>query len=139
VTTHPGSALTDQDRQLIQDAFEREWTEAILTRDWPKAVAMCAPDVVYMAADVPIVKGQQALREFLDRFPPVIKFTQPLETVDGQGTIAVGLGTFSATVEVGGRRVDNTGNVMCWFRQDDAGRWKVKGVCWNWDQPMTAV
>jgi ketosteroid isomerase-like protein len=100
---------------------------------------MCAPDVVYMAADVPIVKGQQALREFLDRFPPVINFTQPLETVDGQGTMAVGLGTFSATVEVGGRRVDNTGNVMCWFRKDAADRWLVKGVCWNWDQPMTAV
>ena len=134
----PGSALTDRDKQFIREAFETRWTQSIMARNWPQALALCASDVVYMAADQPIVKGHDALRAFLDQFPPVARLTQPLEAVDGQGTIAVGQGTFSATVEIGGKAVDNTGKVLCWFKKDAADQWQVKGVCWNWDKPMNA-
>src|SRR5688572_26914896 len=135
----PGSALTDEDRQFIRDAFEQRWTRAILARNWPQALALCAPDVVYMAADQPVVTGHEALRAFLDQFPPVAEFAQPLEAIDGQGTIAVGRGTFSAAIDVAGTRVSNTGKVLCWFQKDGAERWQVKGVCWNWDRPMASV
>jgi ketosteroid isomerase-like protein len=129
-------ALSAEDRERLRTLTEEQWTAAALTRDWDKLLAMCAPDIVYMPADQPALPGHSALQAWLDQFPRIVKFTQPLEQVEGQGDLAVGRATFAITVEVAGKPVENTGKVLFWCQKEASSRWLVKAVCWNWDRPM---
>ena len=114
---------------------EQEWTAALIERDWDKVLALCDEDIVYMPADHSILRGHAAFRAWLDQFPPIVRFTQPLEEVEGQGNLAIGRATFAATVDLAGQRVDNRGKALCWFEKDSVGRWLVKAACWNWTDP----
>jgi ketosteroid isomerase-like protein len=115
---------------------ERQWTAAMLARDWDTALAMCAPNVVYMPADHPVLHGHAALRGWFEQFPPILKFTQPLETVEAQGNLAIGRATFTATIELGGKPMENTGKVLAVWQKGTSGQWLVAAVCWNWDWPF---
>ena len=139
MTISVASTLTPEDRETIRTLTEQKWTAAGLERDWDKALALCAEDIVYMPADQSVLRGHPALRAWLDQFPPIVRFTQPLEEVEGQGNLAIGRATFAVTVDLAGQRVDNTGKVLCWFQKDTFGQWLVKAVCWNWDRPMATT
>ena len=136
MTTVLGSTLTAEDRESIRSVTEEGWTAAALARDWDKVLAMCAPDIVYMPADYPVLRGHAALRAWLDQFPSILRFTQPLESVEGHGNLAISRNTFAITVGDAGKLVENTGKVLCAWQKDTSGRWVVKAVCWNWDRPM---
>jgi ketosteroid isomerase-like protein len=129
--------LTAEDRAVIRRFTEHEWPAAALARDWDRLLAMCANDITYMPADHPVLRGHLALREWFEQFPPIVKFTQPLEEVVGQGNLAVGRATFAAAVDVSGQRLEGTGKALCWFGKDDSGKWLARAVCWNWDRPLT--
>jgi len=131
------STLSAEDRETIRRMTEQEWTAATLTRDWDRTLALCAPDVVYMPADQPILRGHAALRSWCDQFPRVLTFTQPLEDLEGQGNLAIARASFSAAIDVSGQRVGNTGKALCWLQRDAAGRWLIKAVCWSWDRSLT--
>jgi ketosteroid isomerase-like protein len=130
------ASLSPEDREAIRRMTEQEWTSAALARDWDRALALCSPDVVYMPADQPILRGHAELRNWFDQFPRILKFTQPLEDVEQEGNLAIARATFSATVEVSGQRAESTGKALCWLQRDSAGRWLIKAVCWNWDRPL---
>ena len=136
MTTVLGSTLTAEDRESIRRMTEEGWTAAGLAQDWDKAIAMCAPDIVYMPADHPVLRGHAALRAWFDQFPRIVKFSQPLDALEGQGTLAMARGTFAVTVDVGGKLIENTGKVLVCWTKDDSGRWLAKAVCWNWDRPL---
>ena len=129
------TTLTPEDRNVIRQVTEEQWTTALLARDWSQLLAMCADDVVYMPADHPVLRGHAALRAWLDQFPRMLKFSQPLGTVEGQGTLAISQSTFAVAVDNGGTPVENTGKVLCGWQKEASGRWLVKSVCWNWDRP----
>lgn len=134
MTTVLASTLTSEDCETIRSFTEQRWTAAALTRDWGKALAMCAPDVVYMPADQPVLHGHEQLRAWLNQLPPIVKFAQPLDSVEGNGNLASARNTFAVTVDISGKRVENTGKVLCWFQKDTSGQWLAKAVCWNWDR-----
>jgi ketosteroid isomerase-like protein len=92
---------------------------------------------MYMPADQPILRGHAALRDWLEKFPPIVEFTQPLEEVEGQNNLAIALARFSVAVDMAGQRVENTGKALCWLQKDSSGRWLAKAVCWNWDRSLT--
>src|SRR5262245_741719 len=96
------STLTVEERESIRRMTEEDWTAAVLARDWHKTLAMCAADVVYMPADHPALRGHAELRAWLDQFPRILTFTQPLESVDGYGDLAISRATFAATVDNSG-------------------------------------
>ena len=129
--------LTPTDREAVRQIAEEQWTQAVLDRDWGKVLAMCTDDVVYMPADHPVLHGQAALRAWFDLFPRLEKFDQPLETIEGQGNLAMSRGSFAVVVDIKGTKVENTGKVLCGLQKDESGRWLVKAVCWNWDRPLS--
>jgi len=131
------TTLTSADHEVVRQLTEDVWTAGIMARDWKKVLAVCAEDVVYMPPDHPILLGQAALHAWLDQFPRVLDMRQPLETVEGQGTLAMSRASFSAAVDIGGQRVENTGKVLCAWRKDASGRWLVQAVCWNWNRPVS--
>jgi ketosteroid isomerase-like protein len=128
--------LTAEDVHAIRETTEQRWTKTILARDWEGMLALCAPDIVYMPADHPALRGHAQLRTWFDQFPRVLGLTQPLESVVGQGSLAIVRATFAATVDVEGKPTAGTGKVLCSFQHDVTGRWMVTSVCWNWDKPF---
>jgi ketosteroid isomerase-like protein len=133
------AALTAEDRERLRDLIERQWTAACLTRDWEKALAMCAEDIVYMPADHPALRGHAELRAWFEQFPKILKFTQPLQVLEGDARRTVARATFDGAIEVAGRPVDVSGKVLCTLGKDASGKWLVHAVCWNFDRPMPAV
>jgi ketosteroid isomerase-like protein len=132
------STLSPEDVEKIRTAVEQDWPQANLARNWDSALALCYPDIVYMPPDQPALHGHRALREWLDRFPPIIEFVQLLEAIDGHADSATCRFSFSATVGVEGQRISGTGKGLAIVQRDSLGRWLAKAVCFNWDRPMSA-
>ncbi len=130
------STLSREDVEQIRALVEEHWVQAGLARAWDKTLALCAPDIVYMPPDQAALHGHHELREWLERFPPIIEFAQPLESIEGHGNTASVRTAFSATVDAGGSQLRNTGKGLSCLQKDSLGRWLVKTVCFNWDRPM---
>jgi ketosteroid isomerase-like protein len=132
-------ALTSADRTAIQDLAEGRWVSALLARDVDALVGMCAPNLVYMPADQPAIRGLEEFRAWVQQFPAISAFTQPIESMEGNGNIAVARARFTATLDVSGTSVPVAGKALCELVKNDAGHWLVKTVCWNWDHPLPAA
>jgi len=133
--TMPG-AFPVEDHQAIQRVVEREWTAAILARDFERTIALCAEDVVYMPAGLPALHGRSALRAWLDTLSRIVGFEQPVQQLDGQGNLAVACAAFRIASDTDAGRVERTGKALTAFAKDTSGQWLVKAVCWNWDQEI---
>ena len=48
------NAFPVEDERAIRRIVEDEWTRAILSRDFEGAIALCADDIVYMPAGLPV-------------------------------------------------------------------------------------
>jgi hypothetical protein len=67
------SPLSAGDRETIRDLIERQWVAFDMKRDWDKWLATADPDVVYMPADEPSLRGHAELRAWMNRFPNILK------------------------------------------------------------------
>lgn len=130
--------LTSADRAAIRTLAEERWVSALLARDVDALVSMCATSLVYMPADQPAIHGREAFHTWVRQFPAISAFTQPLESMEGSGNVAIARGRFTATLDVSGAPVAGTGKVLCELSRDEGGEWLVKTVCWNWDHALPA-
>jgi ketosteroid isomerase-like protein len=126
--------LTEQDREELREMTEVGWVEACRARDWDAAVALLTEDVDYMAADLPLLKGREAVREFLAEFPELVDFHQNLVEAQGDTSLAVLRATFGGTFRVEEQEVTGVGKVLSTATKQD-GSWHFAAVCWNWDAP----
>jgi ketosteroid isomerase-like protein len=134
----PGATagLTGADRDEIRQLGEQRWPRALEARDLDALCELCTDDIVYMPADHPALRGRDAFRAWVAAFPRVVRMEQPMQSIDGAGHLALAEATFAVTLEVEGRLVDSSGKAVCSLRRDPGGSWRVKSVCWNFDQPM---
>ncbi len=65
------SSLSSQDVETLRTIAEKEWGDAVLGRDWDKALSFCADDIVYMVPDQPALRGHAAMRSFMEGFPKI--------------------------------------------------------------------
>ena len=128
------SMLTEQDRDEIREMTEVSWANACMASDWDAAAALLTEDVDYMPADLPLLKGRQAVKEFLMDFPELREFHQAVEEVQGDAFLAVMRGTFGGTFLVEDQEVTAVGKLLCTAKKED-GHWRFAAVCWNWDAP----
>ena len=129
------STLTEQDREDLRVMMEVDWVEACKASDWDAAVALLTSDVDYMAADLPLLKGRGAVREFLSEFPAIKDMSQSLVETQGDASLAVIRGTFGVTSVVEGQEIRGEGKVLSTAKKED-GKWLISAVCWNWDAPL---
>ena len=113
---------------------EVTWANACMASDWDTAAALLTEDVDYMPSDLPLLKGRQAVKEFLMDFPELREFHQAVEEVQGDTSLAVMRGTFGGTFMVEGQEVSAVGKLLCTAKKED-DRWRFAAVCWNWDAP----
>lgn len=128
------SKLSEQDREDLRVMTELSWVEACKASDWDAAVALLTSDVDYMPADLPLLKGRGAVREFLSEFPEIRDMSQSLVEIQGDALLAVIRGTFGVTSVVEGQEVSGVGKVLSTAVKED-GEWRFSRVCWNWDAP----
>lgn len=128
------SMLTEQDLAEIREMTEVTWANACMASDWDTAAALLTEDVDYMPSDLPLLKGRQAVKEFLMDFPELREFHQAVEEVQGDTSLAVMRGTFGGTFMVEGQEVSAVGKLLCTAKKED-DRWQFAAVCWNWDAP----
>ena len=126
--------LTEQDLAEIREMTEVTWANACMASDWDTAASLLTEDVDYMPSDLPLLKGRQAVKEFLMDFPELREFHQAVEEVQGDTSLAVMRGTFGGTFMVEGQEVSAVGKLLCTAKKED-DRWRFAAVCWNWDAP----
>jgi ketosteroid isomerase-like protein len=129
------STLSAEDRETLRDLIERQWVAFDLSRDWDKWLATADPDVVYMPADEPSLRGHAELRAWMDHFPEILKVTHLVEEVDGSPNHAIARCTAKIAIEAGGKRVENSGKFLCYFRKNEFEKWLLRWVCVSWDNP----
>jgi ketosteroid isomerase-like protein len=128
--------LTPKDRENIRTLGEVHWTGALTAGNLDALVELCTDDIVYMPADHPALRGRDQFRAWLSSFPKVVRMSQPMDWIEGTGGVAMAEASFAVTLEVEGQEVDSSGKAVCCLRRNEAGEWRVKSVCWNFDQPM---
>lgn len=135
----PAAALTPTDRETIRIIAEDHWTNALVSGDVDRLLALRADDVVYMPADHAALHGHVELRQWLAAFPRVASMTQPIEWLDGTSDHATARVSFTAAIDVEGQQIQSSGKALCCLRKNEAGQWLVTSVCWNFDQPSGAM
>ncbi|MGI9628340.1 MAG: nuclear transport factor 2 family protein [Longimicrobiales bacterium] len=128
------SQMTDADREQLRHLTEVGWVDACMAKDWDAAVGMCTEDVNYMAADLPLLQGRDALKGFLSGFPDMSEFQQTLVSIAGDAELAVMQVSFGGTFGVDGQDMSADGKGLASATKRD-GEWQFSAVCWNWNAP----
>ncbi len=126
--------LTDGDRTRLSEMIERDWVEAGLARDFDASMALCTHDFVYMPQDHPVLNGRDEAKAFLNGFPEIVRFTQSVDTIAGDRSLAAVRGSFALTIATGGQELSGTGKFLCTATKG-SGQWLVTAACFNWDGP----
>ncbi len=126
--------LTERDRDRIRTITEREWVATCSAGDWDAAAALCTEDVDYMPADLPWLRGREAVAGFLRDFPEFSGFHQEVVKISGDSSLAVVHATFGIDLVVEGQTLSGEGKVLVTASKAE-GDWLFSSVCFNWNAP----
>jgi ketosteroid isomerase-like protein len=100
---------------------------------------LVADDFVWLPPDEPIVEGKDALRAWVEKFPPIKKFSSTLVRAEGRDDFACPRGTFAVTVESkSGESLLMKGKWTRSYRKQPDGSWLCASDTWNLDEPPKA-
>lgn len=106
------------------------WTRACLARDWDALLGMCTDDVVFSPPNEPLVEGQ-AVRPWLENFPPMTSMAWDIEHLESAGDLAWLRGPVRMTFDVAGQSVAFDGKFTDVCRQTPDGTWRFAVVMWS--------
>ena len=118
--------FTDADRATIRANID-SFTAAVSRHDFAAAASAYAEDGISMPPNAPIVQGRAAIQKSLESFGTPLKFTQPINEVEGEGGLAYARGTTDLTTIPPGAKApisDKLKVLTVWRKQPD-GSWKV--------------
>lgn len=119
--------------------MDREWEKATAATGAEGWVSFVTEDAVLYPPDDPIVRGKEAIGEYMQQFLPrgsSARWQPDLIEVSSAGDMAYTFGTYEITV-IGpeGDPVTSTGKYgNAWTKTPD-GTWKAVATVWNSDQP----
>jgi ketosteroid isomerase-like protein len=129
------STLSEQDVAGIK-ALVEEWNEIVRAEDWDRELETLTDDVVFMPPDVPALEGKDAIKEWLDGFPPIKAFNTVFVDAEGRDDFACARGKMTMTVEPeSGKLLSMSCQWICSFRKQADGRWLCVWDTWNMDEP----
>lgn len=135
--TEPG--FTDADRAEIAAVTEQAIEIANTSQDWTRYTEVYyAPDAIVMPPNEEVIRGREAMAEWLATFPPMSTFEATQVQVDGAGDIAYVYGTYFMAIAMteGEEPVPDEGKYLeIWRRQADGG-WKIIMDIFNSDMPL---
>jgi uncharacterized protein (TIGR02246 family) len=119
-----GKSLPKADLKKIDDITQIAMNAA-LTKDFATWAALFLEDAVVNPPNEPAVKGQAAIRAWLEKFPPITEFKLNNEKVEGREDLAYILGTYTMTITPQGAPgpVKDSGKFVTVVRRQPDGRW----------------
>ena len=120
-----------------QDAIRQKTADmaaAFNAQDVDKVVQHFADNSIFMPPNVPLLRGQEPLREFYRDLMAKGASSLALETteISGHGPIAYESGSYSLTFKDGASR--DRGKYLLVLR-NSAGAWRVEKTIWSSDLP----
>jgi uncharacterized protein (TIGR02246 family) len=120
--------------------LERRAREAAEAKDVDRYVSFYADDAVLFWPGAPMVRGQTAIREFMQAFLSMPAFSLSFETaevdVSRAGDLAYSYGTNRVSlVGPNGKRMQDRGKYLTVYRKQPDGTWKVVADIGNSDLP----
>ena len=107
-----------------------------MAKNWDGIVSLYASDAVRFAPNEPAVRFD-AMKGWLENFPPISAFEAPTEHVDGSGNLAVATGRYALTATAPGQTtpMNDKGKWFVILKKQADGSWKRTADGWNSDNP----
>lgn len=116
--------LTEQDIKAIRAVIEQD-AEAVRQADWAAVTRMFTVDAVRFPPHQPPVQGREAIRAWLESFPPIESFNLTADEIVGCSDLAFVRGSFALTVAVqaGAAPQTDRGHYLGLLRRQADGSW----------------
>ena len=135
-----GKGLSQTDVRKIDEATQTAM-KAALAKDFATWAALFLEDAVVNPPNEPAVKGREAIRAWLEKFPPITEFKLNNVKVEGCEDLAYVLGTYTMTIAPPGSPgpVKDSGKFVTVLRRQPDGRWLVAVDMFSSDLPAAAL
>ena len=134
-TTKTSSVLTEDDKVALR-AFAEKDSAIVMSKKWDELTAEYSTDAVRMPPNTPAVEGRDAIRKFLDTYPPIKNFNFQLVDLQGEGSLAYMRGAYNITFMISdSSSVTDTGKILIVFKKQTNGSWMRVADSWNSDLP----
>jgi ketosteroid isomerase-like protein len=127
--------MSDEMRESLLAADEA-WSRTL--RDREAFAESIAPDVHFLAPDVPRTQGRDAFLAAGDSLVDMnLTWSPDVADVSSAGDLGYTIGTFKITVDgPDGRPLERVGKYKTIWRRGDDDRWRVVADTFNFDAPM---
>ena len=138
VAEEPGvKPLSDEDVAALKAMYD-DWIQAVKSGEWDTAANFYTTETVVMPPNMPLIEGREAVKAFLELYPPIIEISfSPLE-IDGYGDIAYVRGTYSLIIlpEGAPEPIHDTGKYLEIRQKQEDGSWLLAIDIFNSDLPL---
>lgn len=116
--------LTERDIETIRALVEQD-AEAVRRADWEAVTRMFTADAVRFPPHQPPVRGRDAMRAWLETFPPIEQFDITADEIVGCGDLAFVRGSYVLTIapRAGEPPQTDRGHYMGLLRKQTDGSW----------------
>ena len=129
------STLSEEDKAAIKAIAEKDST-LVMTRNWSELVGEYTTDAVRMPPNMPAVVGKDAIRKFMDGYPPIKKFNFHMIDMQGDGSLAYIRANYNISFMVSdSTEVSDTGKILVVLKKQSDGSWMRVADAWNSDLP----
>lgn len=132
----PEPTFTPADEAAVRKNLD-DYASLTMAKNWDGVVALFTSDAVRFAPNEPAVR-HDAMKTWLENFPPISAFEAPTDHLDGSGNLAVATGHFALTATVPGQNtpMSDKGKWFVILKKQADGSWKRTADGWNSDNPL---
>ncbi len=131
----PAPTFTPADEAAVRKNLD-DYTPLTIAKNWDGIVALYTSDAVRFAPNEPAVQ-HDAMKSWLEKYPPITAFEAPTDHIDGSGNLAVATGHYALTATVPGQKAPMTDKGK-WFvilKKQADGSWMRTADGWNSNNP----
>jgi ketosteroid isomerase-like protein len=129
------ATFTSADEAAVRKNLD-DYTPLTMAKNWDGIVALYTSDAVRFAPNEPLIQ-HDAMKAWLEKFPPISAFEAPTDRLDGTGNLAVATGHYALTMTAPGQTtsMNDKGKWFVILKKQADGSWKRTADGWNSDNP----
>jgi len=131
-STPSATGLTDKDKEFFQKVTVNAY-ESFSKGDRAPYINRYSADAIYMAPNMETMKGKDAIKEYVNSYPPLhVEF--PIVEILGTANHANVRGTYVINDTTG--KLMDKGKYLSVFQKDANGNWSITHEIFNSDMPV---